>query len=327
MITPKYTAATGFRLCRRTFSVLAACALSWCGSASAASPQDDAAAPAATKVESVIITARKPIDQRTLEHVVLPQFVKSHGTPSERVGQVGRWYAQLCPETVGLQPAANEYISRRVVEVARQVGAPTKNAGKCTANVKIIFSPHPQAQLDYIASKYRNYLGYSRKPRELVKFNHAIQAWYVTGTRSSVELKTPSQCYGCIPPSANGLGIDSEDWVAGQGGSYLSKDLRSEFVQITVIADADALVRYPAHTVADYIAMLVLTRTALDGCNPLPSVIDVLSQDCGEGPRPESITQTDTAYLKALYSSNLEMNVNLEQGEMRDQMLKIIETR
>jgi hypothetical protein len=327
MITPKNTHAAGLRHHRRTISVLVACGLSWCTCGGAAPSQDSTTASPASKIESVVVTARKPIDRRTLEHIVLPQFVKSHGTPGERVGQVGRWYAQVCPETVGLQPAANEYISRRIVEVARQVGAPTKNAGRCSANIKIIFTPRPQAQLDYIASNYRLYLGYSRKPGELAKFNHAIQAWYVTGTRSSVELKAPAKCYGCIPPSANGLDIDSENWVAGQGGSYLTKDMRSEFVQITVIADANALVQIPARTVADYIAMLVLTRTALDGCNPLPSVMDVLSRDCGAGAQPEGITATDTAYLKALYSSNLEMNVNLEQGEMRDQMLKMIATR
>jgi hypothetical protein len=327
MITPKNAHAAGLRLRNRTVSVLVTGALSWCTCGSAAPTQDNTTPSASSKIESIVVTARKPMDRRTLEYIVLPQFVKSHGTPGERVDQVGRWYAQVCPETVGLQPAANEYISRRIVEVARKVGAPIKTGGKCTANIKIIFSLHPQVQLDYIATNYQIYLGYSRKPNQLVKFNHAIQAWYVTGTRSSVELKTPAKCFGCIPPSANGLDIDSENWVVGQGGSYLTKDMRSEFVQITVIADANALVQIPAHTVADYIAMLVLTRTALDGCNPLPSVMDVLSRDCGEGAKPEGITETDTAYLKALYSSNLKMNVNLEQGEMRDQMLKMIETR
>ncbi|HEY4340883.1 MAG TPA: hypothetical protein VGM97_13140 [Steroidobacteraceae bacterium] len=305
--------------------VLALCALTWWGLASAADPQASTVPSAATQHEEVVVSASKLIDKKTLERIVLPRFVKSHGTPSERIGQIGRWYTAVCPETVGLQPAFNEYISKRVIEVARSVGAPTKRAGKCAGDIKIIFSPHPQAQLDYIASKFKVYLGYSQRPSELAKISHSIQAWYVTGTRSSVDLKAPAKCADCVPPGANGLAVDSDNWVMGQAGSYLGNDLRSEFIQVTVIADADALVQFPAREVADYIAMLVLTRTALDGCNPLPSIIDVLSRDCGERSKPQGITEADTSYLKALYSSNLEMKVNLEQGEMRDQMLKTIE--
>jgi hypothetical protein len=326
MIIPgnnRYSQAILARRC--AVSIIAIGTLSWFRTASALPPQDPAVASGSAPVEEVVVSASKLIDRKTLEHIVLPRFVKSHGTPSERIGQIGRWYAKVCPETVGLQPSYNEYISRRIVEVARGVGAPTQLAGKCAGDVKIIFSPHPQAQLDYIATKYRVYLGYSTRPSELGKFNHAIQAWYVTGTRSSVFLRAPPKCADCVPPGANGLAVDSDNWVMGQAGSYLSNDLRSEFVQVTVIADANALVQYPARTVADYIAMLVLTRTALNGCNLLPSIIDVLSPDCGARTKPQGITEADSSYLKALYSSNLEMKVNLEQGEMRDQMLKAIE--
>jgi hypothetical protein len=122
------------------------------------------------------------------------------------------------------------------------------------------------------------------------------------------------------------LQIDSP-WIAlhGQAGSLLGDAERSEFVYVTVIADAHALVEYRLQAVADYIAMLVLTRTALDGCSELPSIIDLLSPDCGARARPQGITEADTAYLTALYSSNLELKVNLEKGEMRSRMLKSLE--
>jgi hypothetical protein len=70
--------------------------------------------------------------------------------------------------------------------------------------------------------------------------------------------------------------------------------------------------------------MLALTRSALGGCNELPSVIDLLSRDCGERPPPQAVTTADEAYLKALYASNLEMNVSLERGEIHDRMLRQI---
>jgi len=36
------------------------------------------------------------------------------------------------------------------------------------------------------------------------------------------------------------------------------------------------------------------------------------------------MTSADGAYLKALYSANLELNLNFEQGEIHDRMLPIL---
>jgi hypothetical protein len=38
-----------------------------------------------------------------------------------------------------------------------------------------------------------------------------------------------------------------------------------------------------------------------------------------------TLTTADTAFLKALYRSNLEMNLNVEVAEMRDQMAAMVE--
>ena len=153
--------------CTSTLSAFAIYAIIWCGVAIALPPQNNAGPSTTAQQQEVVISASKLVDQDTLKHVVLPRFVKSHGTPSERLGQVGRWYEKVCPETVGLRSVYNEFISNRVIEVARKVGAPTQRAGKCTRNIKIIFSAHPQAQVDFIASKYRVFLGYSSHPDEL----------------------------------------------------------------------------------------------------------------------------------------------------------------
>jgi hypothetical protein len=302
-----------------------------------AQPSDKSGQPQDQPLEEVTVTARKEIDRSTLEHVIVPRFVESHGTPSERIGQVGRWYDGVCPQTTGLRPLYNEYISRRVVEVARSVGAPTKRAGECTDNVEIIFTTQPQELLDHLASKYVTLLGYSERPKQLQQFNHAIQAWYVTGTRSLRTVRSPlpgadrdssaSPTWNASPPAlTGGMQIDSP-WIAlhGQAGSLLGNAERSEFSHVTVIADVHALIEHRLHAVADYIAVLVLTRTALDGCNPLPSIVDLLSPDCGTRARPQGITDADTAFLRALYSSNLELKVNFEKGEMRSRMLKSIE--
>lgn len=39
----------------------------------------------------------------------------------------------------------------------------------------------------------------------------------------------------------------------------------------------------------------------------------------------DSITAADTAFLQALYSSDLERKLNIEQGEIRDRMVAVLE--
>jgi len=322
-----------------------------CGTfASAAASVTADSEPHAEPRKEVTVTAKREIDRSTLEHVIVPHFVESHGAAGERIDQVGRWRADVCPETIGLQGLYNEFVSRRVVEVARSVGAPTKRAGRCATNVDIIFTRHPQELLNSITRNNRALLGYSVHWKELSQFRHTIQAWYVTGTRSSATVPNGNAGPSSARPAANGgdmasggatssawamsaaltasggLQVDDPDnLVWGQAGSLLGHGVTSEFMRVTVIADANALSKYPLRTMADYIAMLALTRTALGGCNPLPSIIDLLSEDCGTRARSDVMTEADIAYLKALYSSNLELALNLERGEIRSRMLKVLE--
>jgi hypothetical protein len=291
----------------------------------------------AVPVDEVTVTALKQIDRATLIHVVVPKFVESHGVASERIDQLGRWRDAVCPETIGLRASYDEFVSRRVLDLARRVGAPVKRAGKCQANIAIIFSAKPQEQVETIARDDAALLGYARQQRDLIHLTHVVQAWYVTGTRSFRTVRSPlpgadkdssaSPTWNAAPPAlTGGLQIDSQ-WSAlhGQAGSRLGDSERSEFGHVTVIVDANAVRRFPLQAVADYIAMLALTRAGLDGCNALPSIIDLLSADCGSRAKPGSITEADVAYLKALYASNLELKLNFELGEVQQRMAQSIE--
>jgi hypothetical protein len=97
---------------------------------------------------------------------------------------------------------------------------------------------------------------------------------------------------------------------------------------VLVIVDTSKIAADSLSSISDYISMLALTRMDfLDGCSELPSIIDLLSSGCGKRAKPLALTETDTAYLKALYSADLEKNLNLEQGDMRDRMVATITGR
>ena len=311
----------------------------------AAQPADSSAPQDSNPLTEVQVTATK-LYQRTLEHVV-SQFAQSHGVASAAVHQIGRWQMDVCPEVTGLQPAASAFVSRRVREAARSVGAPTRDAGTgCAANVHIVFTRQPQQLLDQIGKAYPSLLGSSRSPGDAI-FRRAIQSWYVTGTKvdganpiatgllapmitalqMGVDASTPG---GAIAP--DGARVDpaygSGFTGFGRSGSYVTKGFTSEILQVFVVVDSSKVAAISLSPISDYIAMLALTRTdSLDGCNTLSSIIDLLSTGCGDRQKPEGLTDADTAYLKALYSSNLDMNLNVEQSDIRDRMLKSVSGR
>ena len=94
-------------------------------------------------------------------------------------------------------------------------------------------------------------------------------------------------------------------------------------MHVLIIVDSNKILHYQLQTICDYLALLALTRVAsLDDCNSLPSILNPFAAQCAAA--PVAITTVDTAYLKALYGAELDMNLNLEQGEIHMQMFDAI---
>jgi hypothetical protein len=229
----------------------------------------------------------------------------------------------------------------RVEEIARRVGARAL-APKCQVNVEIVFTSEPQKLLDHIAKAFPVLLGSSRSAGD-TSFSRAIQPWYLTGTTSTTGFQPPTPDPGTPgdntalllgssdPQSKNSVSKVDPDYGSGNQpsgltGSYFTKGLTSELQHVLVIVDRGKVATVSVRAIADYVAMLSLTHMGpLDTCSEFPSIIDLFSSGCGgEREKPTSLTDADTAYLKALYSSNREANLNLEQGDMRDLMIGTI---
>ena len=125
--------------------------------------------------------------------------------------------------------------------------------------------------------------------------------------------------------------IDSEATATGfqpsgiMGSRLAGRRVRSEFVHVLIIVDSGRLTGHPLNSVADYLAMVSLTRMAqLDQCAPLPSITDLLASGCA-APVADSLTAADRAYLKALYSADLEQSLKWERREIQDQIVRQVE--
>jgi hypothetical protein len=74
---------------------------------------------------------------------------------------------------------------------------------------------------------------------------------------------------------------------------------------VILIIDTTKVVGYSIGTVADYRAMLALSVVQLPNhCDPLPSMLDLMSSNCGARQMPAAMTAGDLAFLKALYYRN-----------------------
>jgi hypothetical protein len=302
-------------------------------------------------LQEVTVTATRALDHKELARAV-SGFVTSHSTPAARINQIGRWHEEVCPLVTGLQRAGAAFIMRRIQTVARGIGAPTAAPSKkCPTSVEIVFTREPQALLDHVAKAYRPLLGFypTSQVTTMTRFTRPIQAWYETGTRSmDVQMpipgmgKTPmpgSAMSGAVPsaeapggdvPLLSGAQVDSEVSAMGMqpsgvSGSLMGHRVRSEFLHVLIIADSARLAGYSLDSIADYLAFLSLSRMSqLDQCAPLPSITDLLASGCAT-PVADSLTAADRAYLQGLYSADLEQNLNLERGEVHEQMMREIE--
>jgi hypothetical protein len=59
-----------------------------------------------------------------------------------------------------------------------------------------------------------------------------------------------------------------------------------------------------------------------DHCDPLPSILDLMSPACGARDKPLGLTAGDVAFLKALYYENTGIGKTLSRDEIQFNMMR-----
>jgi hypothetical protein len=269
---------------------------------------------------------------RNVQGAVIDKFVGAITSPA-RAGKIARWKAGVCPKTTGLAPKFAAYITWRVRDIARQIGAPVADASDCKPNIHIMFMDQPQALLDGVRKKSPAYLGYYDNEAQadtLAKITRPIQSWYVTQTEDAhgalhfdshtntgmVEIVLP-----CIfPPCTDSDTIKLPSAQAyATTGTRLGDGLSSVFYHVLVVADPAKLRDNEIGAMADIIAMLALAEIDKpDVCGALPSILNLLTPDCAQ--KPGAMTQGDAAFLRGLYKITTTTTVGGQREEIAYQM-------
>jgi hypothetical protein len=59
-----------------------------------------------------------------------------------------------------------------------------------------------------------------------------------------------------------------------------------------------------------------------DHCDPLPSILDLMSSSCGTREMPTGMTAGDLAFLKALYYKNTGLGPSLSRAAINGDMMR-----
>ena len=92
---------------------------------------------------------------------------------------------------------------------------------------------------------------------------------------------------------------------------------------VILVVDASKIIGYTIGSIADYLAMLTLSVAQTpDHCDPLPSILDMMSANCAAREKPAAITAGDLAFLKALYYRNTGIGSSPSRDDIEFAMLR-----
>lgn len=286
----------------------------------------------AAPTESVTVTGIKDIE------AAVSKFVGAMTVPTRVAEKLARWKVGVCPITAGLRPEAAKFVTKRVKDLAAQVGAPVNDSNSCPPNIEIVFTTTPQDLIDTVRIKYPVLLGYhdnSAQAERLATVTRPIQAWYTTATQDlrgnpqvdgvrtggvTMQVLMPDVGEGVISSGPSYVTMNMPNASAGSvTGNRLGDGLSSNLHHVVIAAEPAKLLEYEVGTLADYIAMLALSQIQLsDSCQELPSILNLLVPDCSQ--TAKALTAVDIAYLRGLYKMTPTANVHVQRGEMMYQM-------
>jgi hypothetical protein len=290
----------------------------------------------------VTVTTPSPPTEEELAGDSLYQFIAHHATTyfssTSTTRNLARWRGgkqSICPQTVGLDPGYNTFVTMRLRALAAYVGAPVQSDPQCKDNVQILFTSNPQERMDEVMkwatapATFGN--RYSGGMRDLLAYasGHAIQGWYLTTRGGAIVLNTDVGLVGLdVRPvwpqfTENWRSVDRVGTrIGGSSGSGIGIGM------VILVVDTTKVSGYTIGTIADYLAMLTLSVVqSPDHCDPLPSILDLMSSNCGRREKPVAITAGDLAFLKALYYRNTGLGPSLTRAAIDDNMMRQFKRR
>jgi hypothetical protein len=285
---------------------------------------------------------------------VVTSFVKTFAAPSPLTGKIPRWSKPICLKTEGLSRDVSDAVTRRVLDVARMVGAPVQDQ-PCALNTAVLFDADPQGLLDDLAVNQPELLGPHdpAQTKELSRVRFPVQAWYATETqddRGAIVADNKNQPAECGSVDMTTVVADSGAMKGGgfRGdntllqnvvrdvqrscgrrvvtGSRVRDGVASHLSTVTVVASLDVVKHHDVGAVADYLALVILSQTkAFETCEKMETVANLLVPRCDLNNRITGLMPGDIAFLKALYKADSGGTLVAQQAAIAGEMKKLLD--
>ncbi|NJC04910.1 hypothetical protein GGQ97_000703 [Sphingomonas kaistensis] len=234
--------------------------------------------------------------------------------PSRFSGQLARFSTEACPGVLGLVPAQSAAVVARLRRIGEAVGVPLAKAG-CKPNVWLVVTTDRAALAAKVRGSWKS--GPDGRP----------------DPGRSTDLATVLHAERLLDANRQEIGV-KVDAGDGDGGYYQSEIFTSNRIRpsATRTYAASALIVEPRTLeglttlqLADYAAMRLFARADPARLGPAapPSILAALAAPVGSE-LPESVTQWDVAFLKALYRSDDRSYANAQKDEMQSIIRKEI---
>jgi hypothetical protein len=148
--------------------------------------------------------------------------------------------------------------------------------------------------------------------KKLIAFtgDHAIQGWYLTTSGGARALNTE---LALLPLNLLPVWPQLMPRTGGADTNGIGA--------VILVIDTNKVGGFGIGAIADYLTMLTLSVIqAPNNCDPLPSILDLMSSTCGTREKPTAMTAGDLAFLKALYYLNTGLDSSLSRSGIQDNM-------
>ena len=227
-----------------------------------------------------------------------------------------RWRDNICVGVANLRGEAAQYLADRVSEVALDIGLEPGEPG-CRPNILIIGTDDGAALARGLVAARRNVFwpggsGMSRSWAALEAFqanDHPVRWWHIS-------LPTDSQT-GKLAVRLPG---EEAPYIFKTTSGRLRTTIRNDLGRVVIIVDLAKAEGLDLRQIADYAAMVAFSQVDPDAdTGTYDSILNLFHQPA----TTPNLTSWDMAYLKALYSAELNQSLATHQaGEIQGLMAR-----
>lgn len=247
-------------------------------------------------------------------------------TAVPQLGQYARWRAPVCVSVKGVaEPYAEIVVG--VIKKAAQTSRIELGRDKCEPNVIVAFAPNAALFAEEMAKRGGVALTAFASPRDKLSFrsSHLPIRWLYN--------LTPSDSYGRDvdgnQSAPGGLSSQNEDaggiTTSRYSASLIDTNLKVGISGALVVVDLKLSEGVPLVSVANYVARVIFAQTPSPPAKvQAPTILDLFDRPDAKT-RAAELTAWDNAYLKALYSTPMNVNRFTQRQLMESRMVSLLQ--